>query len=325
MIAPRRGHGRPGDADRGRPAVLRRRHVARHPDPARASRSPTVAIRDGLAAARPRAPLRCWPAGYAPDTGGTALLGGGRTTAAVVVALALRLWDEHRGPRTCRTGPWSGSRSLDRETFHRRGRRLPATTEPGRRRRSDARSEGSRVAPTLLRDRQTGTLVLARPPSGPATAATVLRTLTTADQERRAAAVGRRPGAGDRDRMWRPTPPTSPRRWRRAPAGPRRPAHPDPANGWPPSSTPPRDVAELPDPVGEVVRGYRLPNGLEVRAGARPHGCGGHDLRGPAQRHRGRRRRCASRAGNAALLRGSSSACATNPRSWTCMREALDG
>src|SRR6478735_1852134 len=26
-----------------------------------------------------------------------------------------------------------------------------------------------------------------------------------------------------------------------------------------------RDVAELPDPVGEVVRGYTLPNGLEVR------------------------------------------------------------
>ena len=26
-----------------------------------------------------------------------------------------------------------------------------------------------------------------------------------------------------------------------------------------------RDVAALPDPVGEVIRGYTLPNGLQVR------------------------------------------------------------
>ncbi len=51
-----------------------------------------------------------------------------------------------------------------------------------------------------------------------------------------------------------------------------------------------RDVAGLPDPVGEVVRGSTLANGLEMRQVRVPFGVVGDDLRGPAQRHRRRRR-----------------------------------
>ena len=51
-----------------------------------------------------------------------------------------------------------------------------------------------------------------------------------------------------------------------------------------------RDVAGLPDPVGEVVRGCTLANGLELRQVRVPFGVVGDDLRGPPQRHRRRRR-----------------------------------
>ena len=65
------------------------------------------------------------------------------------------------------------------------------------------------------------------------------------------------------------------------------------------ASTPPRvaavaqalrDIAALPDPVGEVVRGSTLANGLADPPGPRPDGRRRHDLRGPPQRHRRRRR-----------------------------------
>ena len=51
-----------------------------------------------------------------------------------------------------------------------------------------------------------------------------------------------------------------------------------------------RDVAGLPDPVGEVVRGGTLANGLELRQVRVPVRRGRDDLRGPPQRHRRRRR-----------------------------------
>ena len=50
-----------------------------------------------------------------------------------------------------------------------------------------------------------------------------------------------------------------------------------------------RDVAGLPDPVGEVLRGSTLPNGLELRQVRVPVRRRRRDLRGPAQRHRRRR------------------------------------
>ena len=46
-----------------------------------------------------------------------------------------------------------------------------------------------------------------------------------------------------------------------------------------------RDVAALPDPVGAVLRRIERPNGLVIEKTARSHGCGGHHLREPAQRH----------------------------------------
>ena len=51
-----------------------------------------------------------------------------------------------------------------------------------------------------------------------------------------------------------------------------------------------REVAGLPDPVGEVLRGSTLANGLRAAPGARALRCGRHHLRGAAQRHRRRRR-----------------------------------
>ena len=47
-----------------------------------------------------------------------------------------------------------------------------------------------------------------------------------------------------------------------------------------------RQVAGLPDPVGEVVRGSTLPNGLELRQVRVPARRRGDHLRGAAQRHR---------------------------------------
>jgi glutamate-5-semialdehyde dehydrogenase len=48
-----------------------------------------------------------------------------------------------------------------------------------------------------------------------------------------------------------------------------------------------RQVAALPDPVGDVLRGYTLPNGLKSAPGTGSTRCGGHDLRSPPERHRG--------------------------------------
>jgi len=51
-----------------------------------------------------------------------------------------------------------------------------------------------------------------------------------------------------------------------------------------------RQVAGLPDPIGEVLRGRTLPNGLQIRQQRVPLGVVGYGLRGQAQRHRRRLR-----------------------------------
>ncbi|WP_405491099.1 glutamate-5-semialdehyde dehydrogenase [Nocardia sp. NBC_00511] len=84
-----------------------------------------------------------------------------------------------------------------------------------------------------------------------------------------------------------------------------------------------RQVAGLPDPVGDVVRGKTLPNGLEIRQVRVPLGVVGMvyearpnvtvDAFG-----------LALKSGNAALLRGSSSAARSNAALVVVLREALD-
>jgi glutamate-5-semialdehyde dehydrogenase len=72
-----------------------------------------------------------------------------------------------------------------------------------------------------------------------------------------------------------------------------------------------RDLAGLPDPVGEVVRGYALPNGLEVRQVRVPLGVVGivYEARPNVTVDAAG---IALKSGNATLLRGSASAFASN-------------
>ena len=74
-----------------------------------------------------------------------------------------------------------------------------------------------------------------------------------------------------------------------------------------------REVAELPDPVGEVVRGYTLPNGLEVRQVRVPLGVVGiiYEARPNVTVDAAG---LGLKSGNAVLLRGSSSAYALQHR-----------
>ena len=85
-----------------------------------------------------------------------------------------------------------------------------------------------------------------------------------------------------------------------------------------------RDVAELPDPVGDVVRGYTLPNGLEVRQVRVPLGVVGMIYEARPNVTVDAAGLCL-KSGNAALLRGSSSAFATNTVLVAVMRDALAG
>lgn len=84
-----------------------------------------------------------------------------------------------------------------------------------------------------------------------------------------------------------------------------------------------RDVAALPDPVGEVVRGYTLPNGLEIRQLRVPMGV-------VAMIYEARPNvtvdaaGLALKSGNCAILRGSSSAFHTNTELVAVMRSALE-
>jgi glutamate-5-semialdehyde dehydrogenase len=83
-----------------------------------------------------------------------------------------------------------------------------------------------------------------------------------------------------------------------------------------------RDVAALPDPVGEVVRGYTLPNGLQVRQVRVPMGVVGMIYEARPNVTVDAAGLCL-KSGNAALLRGSSSAASSNAVLTDVMRSAL--
>ncbi|MBU6311159.1 MAG: glutamate-5-semialdehyde dehydrogenase [Actinomycetales bacterium] len=82
------------------------------------------------------------------------------------------------------------------------------------------------------------------------------------------------------------------------------------------------DVADLPDPVGDIVRGYTLPNGLDVRQVRVPLGVVGIIYEARPNVTVDAAGLCL-KSGNAVLLRGSSSAHATNEVLVDVMREAL--
>jgi glutamate-5-semialdehyde dehydrogenase len=83
-----------------------------------------------------------------------------------------------------------------------------------------------------------------------------------------------------------------------------------------------RDVAALPDPVGEVIRGYTLPNGLQVRQVRVPLGVVGMIYEARPNVTVDAAGLCL-KSGNAALLRGSSSAASSNAALIDVMRAAL--
>jgi glutamate-5-semialdehyde dehydrogenase len=85
-----------------------------------------------------------------------------------------------------------------------------------------------------------------------------------------------------------------------------------------------RDVAALPDPVGEVIRGYTLPNGLQVRQVRVPLGVVGMIYEARPNVTVDAAGLCL-KSGNAALLRGSSSAASSNAALTKVMRAALVG
>jgi glutamate-5-semialdehyde dehydrogenase len=85
-----------------------------------------------------------------------------------------------------------------------------------------------------------------------------------------------------------------------------------------------REVAALPDPVGEVVRGYTVPNGLQIRQVRVPLGVVGMIYEARPNVTVDAAGLCL-KSGNAALLRGSSSAAASNAVLTDVMREALVG
>ncbi|MFC5679341.1 glutamate-5-semialdehyde dehydrogenase [Aeromicrobium endophyticum] len=83
-----------------------------------------------------------------------------------------------------------------------------------------------------------------------------------------------------------------------------------------------RDVAALPDPVGEVVRGSTLPNGLRMQQVRVPMGVIGMIYEGRPNVTADAAAICL-KAGSAVLLRGSSSAARSNAAIIEIMREAL--
>jgi glutamate-5-semialdehyde dehydrogenase len=85
-----------------------------------------------------------------------------------------------------------------------------------------------------------------------------------------------------------------------------------------------RQVAALPDPVGENVRGYTLPNGLELRQVRVPLGVVGIIYEGRPNVTVDAAA-LTLKSGNAVLLRGSSSAYDSNTALVDVMREALAG
>ncbi|MER6579601.1 glutamate-5-semialdehyde dehydrogenase [Nonomuraea sp. NPDC001023] len=85
-----------------------------------------------------------------------------------------------------------------------------------------------------------------------------------------------------------------------------------------------RQVADLPDPVGEVVRGSTLPNGLELRQLRVPLGVIGIIYEGRPNVTVDAAALCL-KSGNAVLLRGSSSAYSSNTALVRIMQDALAG
>jgi glutamate-5-semialdehyde dehydrogenase len=85
-----------------------------------------------------------------------------------------------------------------------------------------------------------------------------------------------------------------------------------------------RKVVALPDPVGEVVRGYTLPNALEVRQLRVPLGVVGIIYEGRPNVTVDAAA-LTLKSGNAVLLRGSSSAYDSNTALVEIMRDALEG
>ncbi|MFW6775519.1 glutamate-5-semialdehyde dehydrogenase [Nocardioides sp. CPCC 205120] len=83
-----------------------------------------------------------------------------------------------------------------------------------------------------------------------------------------------------------------------------------------------RDVAALPDPVGEVVRGGTLPNGLELRQVRVPFGVVGMIYEARPNVTADAAGICL-KSGNAVLLRGSSSARSSNAAIVAALREAV--
>src|SRR5204862_5104959 len=84
-----------------------------------------------------------------------------------------------------------------------------------------------------------------------------------------------------------------------------------------------RDLAGLPDPVGEVVRGSTLANGLELRQVRVPFGVVGMIYEGRPNVTVDAAGICL-KSGNAALLRGSSSASASNAALVEILRLAVE-
>jgi glutamate-5-semialdehyde dehydrogenase len=84
-----------------------------------------------------------------------------------------------------------------------------------------------------------------------------------------------------------------------------------------------RKVAGLPDPVGEVVRGYTLPNGLEVSQRRVPFGVVGIIYEARPNVTADAAGLCL-KSGNAVLLRGSSSAARSNAAIVNIFRDVLD-
>ncbi|WP_328956842.1 glutamate-5-semialdehyde dehydrogenase [Kitasatospora purpeofusca] len=85
-----------------------------------------------------------------------------------------------------------------------------------------------------------------------------------------------------------------------------------------------RDVAGLPDPVGEVVRGYTLPNGLDVRQVRVPLGVVGIIYEARPNVTADAAALCL-KSGNAVLLRGSASAYRSNSALVAVLRDAVAG
>jgi glutamate-5-semialdehyde dehydrogenase len=83
-----------------------------------------------------------------------------------------------------------------------------------------------------------------------------------------------------------------------------------------------RDVVGLPDPVGEVVRGSALPNGLELRQVRVPLGVVGIIYEGRPNVTVDAAALCL-KSGNAVLLRGSSSASSSNTALVAVLRDAV--